>query len=147
MDYTLQRVGRYLDAEINKIRELYFEELKKKEALHGKYFDDSDLIKYAHYSQCLGQINQDLFYPSSFERFNVIQEMLIRNNREEHNTEIVFLDDTVNVINHKMLIDFSDGYLLIFNKESYDENPDMVPRVDSLINLANVKELHTIYDD
>lgn len=147
MDYTMQRVGIYLDAEIDNIRKLYIDELNKKEALNGKYFDDKDLIKYAHYIQCLTKINKDLHYPSSFERFNIIQNMLMRNNDEKRNTEIVFLDDVVKVISYKMLVDFKDGYLVVYNHDAYEEDSTSIPPIDSVINLANVKELHTIYND
>lgn len=150
MGYELKRVGRFIDSEINKTRELYLGELQKKEAAekNEEDFDDSDFIKYVHYMQILTKLNKDLFYPSEFERFDIIQEVLMRNNREEHNTEIVFLDDNVLTINYDMLVDFRDGFLVVYNKEYYEEKgPSIIPPVDSLINLANVKEIHTIYGE
>lgn len=150
MGYELKRVGRFIDSEINKTRELYLGELQKKEAAekNEEDFDDSDFIKYVHYMQILTKLNKDLFYPSEFERFDIIQEVLMRNNREEHNTEIVFLDDNVLTINYDMLVDFREGFLVVYNKEYYEEKgPGIIPPVDSLINLANVKEIHTIYGE
>ena len=150
MGYELKRVGQFIDSEIDKTRKLYLGELQKKEAAESNEedFDDSEFIKYAHYMQILTHINRALFYPSEFERFDIIQEVLMRNNRDENITEIVFLDDNVLTINYDMLVDFRDGFLVVYNKEYYEEKgPGIIPPVDSLINLANVKEIHTIYND
>lgn len=142
MTGELVRIGKYLDDSIEKYSKSFYEELCKKEA--GEEYDEEELQKNRWSMVALQKVNRDLHYPSSFERFHIISNMLARNRDDGYDTEFVFLDGSVMTIQPDMLADFRDDYLVIFNKEYSEKNPTMMPIEDSAFNLCNLREVHTL---
>ena len=142
MTGELVRIGKYLDDFIEKYSKSFYEELRKKEA--EEEYDEEELQKNRWSMVALQKVNKDLHYPSSFERFHIISNMLARNRDDGYDTEFVFLDGSVMTIQPDMLADFRDGYLVIFNKEYSEENPTLMPIEDSAFNLCNLREVHTL---
>lgn len=145
MGVELVRVGKYLDASIESYGKTFFEELRKKEA--EEEYDEEELQKNRWSMVALQKVNKDLLYPSEYQRFHIIQELLMQNNSKGFNTQIQFMDGEEFIITPDMLVDFEDGYLIIFNRDEYLEDPTVIPTKEALINLVNVRELHTLHEN
>ena len=145
MGAELVRVGKYLDDSIEEYSKTFFEELHKKEA--GEEYDDEKLQKNRWSMIALQKVNKDLYYPSDYERFHIISNMLARNRDKGYGTEFVFLDDSEMIISPDMLVDFVDGYLVIYNKEYSEENPTLMPIEDTIFNLCNLREVNTLREN
>lgn len=142
MGYELDKVGKYLQDLMKDYGETYFNELHKKES--DEEYDEEELLKSKYSMICLEKLSRDLGYPSEFDRLHVIQDMLIWNNRKGFSTEFIFLDGSKIIVTPDTLANFEDGYLVLFNQEDYEADPTLVPNKDSLFNLVNIKEVHTI---
>lgn len=142
MGWELVKVGKYLDDSIEKYSKTFYRELNKKEA--EEEYDEEELLRARWSMVALQKVNKDLHYPSSFDRFHVISDMLFRNHHDGYNTEFVFLDGSKIIVSPDMLADFEDGYLVLYNKEYAEEHPTEVRVKDCVYNLLNLKEVNTI---
>lgn len=142
MNRDFVRVGKYLDDEIEKYAKKFYSELHKKES--DEEYDEEDLQRYRWTMVTLQKVNKDLHYPSDLDRFHVIQNMLSHNNHEGFETEFVFMDGSKIIVAPDMLVDFTDGFLMVFNREEYEKGPGIIPSIDSIHNIWNLKEVNTI---
>lgn len=131
----LNRVGKYLDSLVEEYKGLYIDACEK-----GV---NEDKIYYSAFVDCIDKLNRDLFFPSDFEGLNVVRELLMQN-YGNCDSRIECVDGSSFVVGFDDLCDVVDGFVVIRNKEEFEEDCTVVPSIVRVVNLDCIKSVECV---